>query len=92
MRITREQFNEACDALWSEIEYQNALPRRTEDSEAKDVQGYATLGRVYLRRLEDSWADEEGDEPALQMLRKVAAIFVRGMIHSGVRPRRTVAE
>lgn len=85
--ITREKFDEAVEAVWSEIEYQNALPRRTDDSEAKDVQGYATLGRVYLRRLEDAWADEEGDEPALQMLRKVAAIFVRGMAHCGVRKR-----
>jgi hypothetical protein len=85
--ITREQFNEAVEALWAEIEYQNALTRRTLTSEAKDVQGFATLGRVYLRQLESDWALNEGDELALNTLRKVAGIFVRGMIVCGVRKR-----
>lgn len=87
MIITRAQFDVAVEAVWAEIEYQNALPRRTEASEAKDVQGYATLGRVYLRGLENAWAENAGDEPALQMLRKIAAVFVRGMVHCGVRTR-----
>jgi hypothetical protein len=85
--MTREQFNEVCEAIWTEIEYQNNLPRRTEDSEAKDVQGYATLTRVYLRKLEEAWADNMGDEAALPFLRKLAAINARGMGHCGIRHR-----
>jgi hypothetical protein len=52
--VTREQFDAACEAVWSEIEYQNNLPRR-----------------------------------CLPSLRKLAAIFVRGMIYCGIRPRVT---
>lgn len=88
--ITRTQFEAVADVVWREIEYQNNLPRRTEDSEAKDVQGFATLGRVYLRKMEDTWAAHEGDEAALPYLRKLAAIFVRGMLYCGVRERGTI--
>jgi len=84
--VTREQFNEACDAVWSEIEYQNNLPRRTDD-EAKEPAGFAALNEVYLRRLEDAWADNPGTEACLPFLRKLAAINVRGMIYCGIRTR-----
>ena len=86
--VTREQFDAACEAVWSEIEYQNSLPRRTDD-EAKEPAGFFTLGRVYLRRGEDAWADNAGTELCLPSLRKLAAIFVRGMIYCGIRPRVT---
>ena len=86
--VSREEFMSAAEAVWSELAYQDALPRRTDD-EAKDVQGFATLARVYIRRLEDHWADLPGPvvEPALNDLRKLAAIFVRAMIYCGVRER-----
>jgi hypothetical protein len=87
MIVTREEFNAAAEALWGEIEYQNSLDRRTEEGEAKDPAAFATLGRVYLRRLEDTWADSTGNEETLPFLRKVAAIFVRAMIYNGVRYR-----
>lgn len=51
------------------------------------MQGFATLGRVYLRKLEDEWAGSAGDEKALPHLRKLGAIFVRGMIYCGIRRR-----
>jgi hypothetical protein len=82
--VTREDFDKACDAVWSEIEYQNNLPRRTDD-EAKEPAGFFALGRVYLRRGEDAWADNAGTEACLPSLRKLAAIFIRGMIYCGVR-------
>jgi len=88
-KITREQFNEAVEAVWSELQYQDALPRRTDD-EAKDVAGFLTLGRRYIRKVEDDWADNpgEGTPPqvpqALNGLRKLAAIFTRAMIYNGV--------
>ncbi len=86
--VTREQFNEAVEAVWGEIEYQNGLERRTGD-EAKEPAGVFTLGQVYLRRGEDAWADHAGTEASLPSLRKLAAIFVRGMVYCGVRPRVT---
>ena len=84
--VTREEFNEAVEAVWSEIEYQNNLPRRTDD-EAKEPAGFFTLGRRYIRLGEDLWADNAGTEPCLPSLRKLAAIFVRGMVYCGVRKR-----
>jgi hypothetical protein len=88
--VSREAFNEAVEALWTELYYQDNLPRRTEADEAKDVPGFATLGRRYLRKMEDDWADKPGTpqvEEALHGLRKLGAIFVRGMIYNGVRRR-----
>lgn len=94
--ISREQFEEACEALWTEIQYQNTLPRRTDD-EAKDIPGFLTLGRRYIRKVEDDWADKPGEKhpdfagsqvpEAIDGLRKVAAIFIRAMIYNGIRRR-----
>ena len=83
-KVTKEEFQDACNAVWSEIEYQNNLPRRTDD-EAVTPSGFATLGRVYLRRLEDAWSDNPGIDKSLPVLRKLAAIFIRGMIYCGIR-------
>lgn len=95
MKITREQFDQAVEALWSEIEYQNNLPRRTEEentddrtAEARDVPGFLTLGRRYERKVEDDWADQAAPvEDALHGLRKLSAIYLRAMIYCGVRKR-----
>lgn len=95
MHITREQFDAAMEAVWSEIKYQNTLPRRTEreetddrTAEAHDVPGFLTLARRYARKIEDDWADQPAPvEDALHGLRKVAAIFTRAMIYSGIRSR-----
>jgi hypothetical protein len=93
--ITREQFDRVVEAVWSEIQYQNHLPRRTAD-EAKDCAGFATLGRAYLRKLEDNWYSKPGEvQPegnvavtdCLHDLRKLSAIFVRAMIYCGIRSR-----
>lgn len=86
--VTRQEFAAAVNALWTEIEYQNNLPRRTDD-EAKEPAAFATLGRRYLRKLEDDWADQPGPvvEDALHDLRKLSAIFLRGMIYCGIRDR-----
>lgn len=93
-KVTRGEFDVVCDAIWSEIEYQNNLPKRTPD-EAKDVPAFATLGRRYLRLLEDHWADNPAEQAvegwvvtsALNDLRKLAAVFVRAMAYCGVRKR-----
>ena len=83
--ITREEFNFAVEALWSEISYQNSLPRRTDCDEAKDVPGFLTLIRRYVRKTEDDWADNPGPvKEAEEGLRKIAAIAIRGMLYTQV--------
>lgn len=84
--VNRTEFNEAIEAVWSEIEYQNDLLRRT-DEEAKEPSGFFSLARVYLRRGEDAWADNAGIEKSLPFLRKLSAIFIRGMVYCGIRYR-----
>ena len=86
--VTKPEFDAACKAVWAEIEYQNGLSRRTED-EAKDPGGFFTLGRVYLRRGEEAWNDNAGNNKSIQFLQKLATIFVRGMIYCGVPPTQT---
>ena len=93
--VSREDFEEAMEAIWSELQYQDNLPIRTSD-EAKDVPGFLTLARVYQRETENAWAKNPatlGDgftpqvEEALHGLRKCAGIFVRAMMYNGVRSR-----
>lgn len=100
IQITRAEFDAACEAVWSEIEYQNTLDRRTDD-EAKSVPSFCAMGRLYIDRTVADWADNPGVAikvpgkvgvpvqvpKALDGLRKVAAIFLRGMIYCGVRHR-----
>lgn len=93
--VTRAEFDAACDALWTELSYQDSLPRRTDD-EAKSIPAFLTLLNRYMRKVEDSWADNPGvaqsdgqvqvDE-ALHGLRKVTAIGLRAMVYNGIRSR-----
>lgn len=90
--VSRQEFDTACDAVWTEIEYVNNLDRRTSD-EAKSVPAFSTLARRYLRLMDDSWADQPNDpstgqvEDAVHGLRKVAGIMIRAMIYCGIRAR-----
>ncbi len=34
--VSHEEFESVCEALWTELQYQDNLPRRT-DGEAKDM-------------------------------------------------------
>lgn len=86
-KVTREEFDRAAEAVWTEIEYQNNLPIRTDEDEAQDIPGFGMLGRTYMRRLEDSWTDNAGIEKALPVLRKLSGIFIRGMIYCGITSR-----
>lgn len=89
------EFARAADAIYSEILYQDNLERRTDD-EAKDVPGFLTLLRRYIRQTEDVWVENPGTEQedglvqvtaALDGLRKIAAIATRAMIYNGIRQR-----
>lgn len=90
--VTRDEFDRACNAVWSEIEYQNTLPRRTDD-EAKDVPGFLTLLRCLYAadggRLGGSarGGAQRARSPGPQRggMRKLAAICVRAMIYNGIR-------
>lgn len=93
--VSRQEFDIAVEALWSEIEYQNSLPRRTED-EAQQIPAFCTMLRQYTARCEVDWMDNPGTvqpdgevqvEDALHGLRKVATIALRGMIYNGIRNR-----
>jgi hypothetical protein len=86
-RIDRAAFEQAMEAIWSEIAYINDLPRRTAD-EARDIPGFLTLARVYEQQTAEAWAMNPGPvEDALHGLRKLAAIYVRAMVSNGVRTR-----
>lgn len=100
--ITREEFDQATEAIWSELEYQNDLPRRIAD-EARTVPRFLNLARVYMDRTAADWADNPGESnqghgspvvvpKALHGLRKSAAVLVRGMIYCGIRFRNLRAE
>ena len=87
-KITRKEFDEACEILWSEIEYQNNLSRRTDETDAKTPQEFATLGRVYLRTLEEEWAKKHNvNNECLDKLRILAATFLRAVIYCGSKER-----
>lgn len=96
--VTREEFDKACQAVWSEIQYQNRMadvaPTRRTDDEAKDVPGFCSLLDVYVGKTKVAWADTPGEvQPdgrvqvpaALHGLRKITAIALRAMIYNGVR-------
>lgn len=96
--ITKDEFNKAVEAIWTEIEYRNSLDRRTED-EAKDVPGYLTLIDRYRRLTADKWSDSPGTlqedkkyqvEEALHGLRKIAGIAICSMIYCGIKKRKTM--
>jgi hypothetical protein len=93
--VTREEFDDACEALWTELRYQDSLTRRTDD-EAKSVGSFLSILRRYTRRCEDDYSDNPGIEQrdgqvqvskALHGLRKLSAIALRAMIYNGIRQR-----
>lgn len=94
--VTADEFDLACCAVWTELQYQNNLELRTND-EAIKVPGFCVLLRQYLDQCEKDWvfnsATEQPDgqfqcDSSLQGLRKIAGIAMRGMIYNGIRDRR----
>lgn len=77
----------AFTAILGELLYQDDLPRRTDDAEAKEVPSFLALLDVYTEKAKRDWAEQAGDEAALHGLRKIAAIAVRGMVYCGTRIR-----
>jgi len=97
-KVTREQFDKAMEAVWTEIEYRNNLERRTEEDECKDIAGFCTLLRHMLHKCEQDWyswkASEQPDgqmqvTECLHWMRKLASGAVIAMVYNGSLNRRT---
>ena len=95
-KITREEFDKAVEAIWSEIEYRNDLERRTDEDEAKDIAGFCTMLRHMLTKCEQDWynwkASEQPDgqmqvTQCLDWMRKLAAAAATSMIYNGIKER-----
>ncbi len=65
-----------------EREYQNSFavgPDGRTDGKEKSVGDYLTLIRVYSAKADESYSGNPGNIPALEMVRKIAAIAVQCM-------------
>jgi hypothetical protein len=70
-----------------EREYQDSLgPDRT-DGRKQSVEGFATMLSHYQGKLVDAWVLHPGDDDALDVMRKIAAITVHCMEIHGAPPR-----
>ena len=69
-----------------ERDYQDSLGSDRTDGHQHSVGEELVLLEVYLRRAFDAWADNPGDQQALDQVRKIAAIAVRCMENHGGRP------
>ena len=79
---------EVIDAINEELRYQNLMagsPRANEEDNG--LSGQIITMATYLRKVEDSWTLSNGDEPALDNLRKVVATGIRALERFGC-PRR----
>ncbi len=74
-------------AIDGERDYQDALGANRTDGSAHTVGDYLTMLDTYLRRAQDDWTGNPGNEQALDELRKVAAIAVRCLEEHGAPPR-----
>lgn len=81
---------EVIDAINEELAYQSTL-KGSGRADARDhgVEGQLVTLASYARKAEEAWVHSKGDEPALDQLRKVAAIAIRALIQYGC-PRRIV--
>lgn len=75
-------------AINEELAYQATLP----DSGRADAKDHGVSGQLvtmerYLRKANDAWTDNPGEEAALDVMRKLAAIAVRALETYGC-PRR----
>lgn len=90
--VTREMFNEVCEALWTEIAYQNNKNIPQAD-EAISVFQFTELLRKRVEKLEKAWTRGSLDciqQGRLQVLatlhelRKIGATTIRAIALNGV--------
>lgn len=77
---TREEIYKIID---SERDYQNFQW----SGHYHEVGAYLTMIRYYLSDAEKAWTKNNGDEPALDVIRKIAGIAVACMEEHGSKPR-----
>jgi hypothetical protein len=72
-----------------ELAYQETL-HEVGRSDTKDhgVEGRLVMLEAYTRKAIDAWANNCGDDQALDVMRKIAAIAVRGLLTYGCPPRK----
>lgn len=81
MKASRNAVYKVIDG---ERDYQDAMgPERTELGGGYGVSGSLVMLQEYLSRATKAWVDNPGDGPALEVVRKIAAIAVRCMEENG---------
>lgn len=78
------------DALDGERDYQDSLPPNRTDGVSRTVGDYLTMLATYLRKAQDEWTNNAGDEQALEQIRKIGDIAVHCMEDHGAPTRRKV--
>ena len=83
-----ELTSEVIDAINGELAYTASL----QEQGRADMSDYGVAGQLvtlqsYARRAQEAWVDNAGEQQALDVLRKVAAIAIRALIVHGC-PRR----
>lgn len=76
---TRKEVYKAIDDERRYQDNEGVGPRGRTDGKDKSVGDYITLLDVYVRKAADSYAGNAGNEPALNHLRKIAALAVQAM-------------
>ena len=85
---TLELTPEVISAINGELAYQATLVSHDRaDGQEYGVPGQLVVLERYTRKTLDAWADNGSNEPALDSLRKIAAIAIRALIKNGC-PRR----
>jgi hypothetical protein len=74
--VTRQEVYKAID---SERDYQEAKW----GGHSHEVGAYITMLRTYISRADEAWTSNNGDDAALEMVRKVASIAVHCMEEHG---------
>jgi hypothetical protein len=83
MKTTREEVYKVIDG---ERNYQNTKWA----GHSHEVGAYLTMMRNYMTKAEYAWTDNNGELPALDVIRKIAAICVHCMEENGIVERKNV--
>lgn len=80
------------DAINEELAYQSTLPGSGRaDARDHGVEGQLVTLSVYLRKAEEAWTFQAGDDAALENIRKIAGTAIRALEMYGC-PRRKVKD
>lgn len=89
--INLEKEKELLEALQSELDYQYRIADPNDNSRADSndngLAGQIVTMSTYVRKAEDAWTLNPGNEAALNEIRKIAAICIRAMVQYGTIPR-----